>query len=217
MPKHRLPRRFDRAIFHAHLIRETENGTRLSFRFLQREEEELDRAVEDEFRANYQEEYERACAQAEEEWYPYRAAEIFDDLHVDMYEHSEIDSILKNRWSELRDQMRTRYINAMLPEVNKALQRRAMLEPRYETEWGFRVKSKGEQAIANALRFYTITHPNTLECKRITILYEPLFRIPDTNKRPPFAYKASTSGSGGSAFWGLVDSPIQRQISLTIT
>jgi len=38
-----------------------------------------------------------------------------------------------------------------------------------------------------------------------------------TNKRPPFAYKASTSGSGGSAFWGLVDSPIQRQISLTIT
>jgi len=31
-----------------------------------------------------------------------------------------------------------------------------------------------------------------------------------TNKRPPFAYKASTSGSGGSAFWGLVDSPIQR-------
>jgi hypothetical protein len=217
MPKHRLPRRFDRAIFHAHLIRETENGTRLSFRFLQREEEELDRAVEDEFRANYQEEYERACAQAEEEWYPYRAAETFDDLHVDMYEHSEIDSILKNRWSELRDQMRTRYINAMLPEVNKALQRRAMLEPRYETEWGFRVKSKGEQAIANALRFYTITHPNTLECKRITLLYEPLFRIPDTNKRPPFAYKASTSGSGGSAFWGLVDSPIQRQISLTIT
>jgi len=217
MPKHRLPRRFDRAIFHAHLIRETENGTRLSFRFLQREEEELDRAVEDEFRANYQEEYERACAQAEEEWYPYRAAEIFDDLHVDMYEHSEIDSILKNRWSELRDQMRTRYINAMLPEVNKALQRRAMLEPRYETEWGFRVKSKGEQAIANALRFYTITDPNTLECKRITLLYEPLFRIPDTNKRPPLAYKASTSGSGGSAFWGLVDSPIQRQISLTIT
>jgi len=113
--------------------------------------------------------------------------------------------------------MRTRYINAMLPEVNKALQRRAMLEPRYETEWGFRVKSKGEQAIANALRFYTITDPNTLECKRITLLYEPLFRIPDTNKRPPFAYKASTSGSGGSAFWGLVDSPIQRQISLTIT
>jgi hypothetical protein len=217
MPKHRLPRRFDRAIFHAHLIRETENGTRLSFRFLQREEEELDRAVEDEFRANYQEEYERACAQAEEEWYPYRAAEIFDDLHVDMYEHSEIDSILKNRWSELRDQMRTRYINAMLPEVNKALQRRAMLEPRYETEWGFRVKSKGEQAIANALRFYTITDPNTLECKRITLLYEPLFRIPDTNKRPPLAYKVSTSGSGGSAFWGLVDSPIQRQISLTIT
>jgi outer membrane receptor protein involved in Fe transport len=38
-----------------------------------------------------------------------------------------------------------------------------------------------------------------------------------TNKRPPFAYKASTSGSGGSAFWGFVDSPIQRQISLTIT
>jgi len=92
-----------------------------------------------------------------------------------------------------------------------------MLEPRYETEWGFRVKSKGEQAIANALRFYTITDPNTLECKRITLLYEPLFRIPDTNKRPPFAYKVSISGSGGSAFWGLVDSPIQRQISLTIT
>jgi hypothetical protein len=212
MPKPRLPQRFDRAVFDALLIHETEQVNRVRFQFPQREEEELDRLAENAFKTNYDEEYQNACAQAEEEWYPYRAAEIFDDLHVDMYENSEIDSKLKNRWSELRDQTRTRYINAMLPEVNKALQRRAMLEPRYETEWGFRVKSKGEQAIANALRFYTITDPNTLECKRITLLYEPLSRIPDTNKRPPFAYKASTSGSRGSAFWGLVDSPIQRQI-----
>src|SRR4029077_13946774 len=106
MPKHRLPRRFDRAIFHAHLIRETENGTRLSFRFLQREEEELDRAVEDEFRANYQEEYERASAQAEEKWYPYSEAGILDGQLTDYYQQSEIDSIIKNRWAELRDQMR---------------------------------------------------------------------------------------------------------------
>ena len=153
MPKHRLPRRFDRAIFDAHLIHEMESGTRLSFRFLQREEEELDRAVEDEFRANYQEEYQRACAQAEEKWYPYRDAGIIDDQQEYQYRSGEIDSILKNRWSELRDQMRARYVNAMLPEVNKALQRRAMFEPRYETECGFHVKSKGEQAIANALRF----------------------------------------------------------------
>jgi hypothetical protein len=203
MPKHRLPRRFDRAIFHAHLIRETENGTRLSFRFLQREEEELDRAVEDEFRANYQEEYERACAQAEEEWYPYRAAEIFDDLHVDMYEHSEIDSILKNRWSELRDQMRTRYINAMLPEVNKALQRRAMLEPRYETEWGFRVKSKGEQAIANALRFYTITDPNTLECKRITLYMNLCFAFltPTSGRHSPTRLRHPEAAAQHSGAW----------------
>jgi hypothetical protein len=57
-----------------------------------------------------------------------------------------------------------------------------MHEPRYETEWGFRVKSRGEQAIANALRFYTITYPSTGECKRINLLYEPLFRILDENR-----------------------------------
>ena len=85
MPKHRLPRRFDRAIFDAHLIPEMESGTRLSFRFLQREEEELNRAVEDEFRANYQEEYQRACAQAEEKWYPYRDAGIIDDQQEYQY------------------------------------------------------------------------------------------------------------------------------------
>jgi hypothetical protein len=70
-----------------------------------------------------------------------------------MYQHSEIASIRNNRWSELRNQVRARHINEVLPEVNKAFERRAMLEPSYETEWGFRVKSKGEQAIANALRF----------------------------------------------------------------
>jgi|SRR5580765_2166160 len=113
MPKHRLPRRFDRAIFDAHLIPEMESGTRLSFRFLQREEEELNRAVEDEFRANYQEEYQRACAQAEEKWYPYRDAGIIDDQQEYQYRSGEIDSILKNRWSELRDQMRTRYDTLM--------------------------------------------------------------------------------------------------------
>jgi hypothetical protein len=46
---------------------------------------------------------------------------------------------------------------------------------------------------------------------------EPVLYSTFASPRPPFAYKASTSGSGGSAFWGLVDSPIQRQISLTIT
>jgi hypothetical protein len=182
MPSHPVPRRFERGIFDAHLIHEPEHGTRLSFRFMQREEEELDRVAEDEFKANYQEEYKKACAEAEEKWYPYRAAEIFDDQLNDLYEQSEVDSIIKNRWSELRNQTRERYINAMLPEVNKALERRAMLEPTYETEWGFRVKSKGEQAIANALRFYTYTDRSTSECRRVTLLYEPLFRIPDENR-----------------------------------
>ena len=90
-----FPGRFDRAIFDAHLIHEMESGTRLSFRFLQREEEELNRAVEDEFRANYQEEYQRACAQAEEKWYPYRDAGIIDDQQEYQYRSGEIDSILK--------------------------------------------------------------------------------------------------------------------------
>ena len=191
MPKPRLPQRFDRAIFDAHLIHETEQMNRLSFQFLEREEEELDRLAENEFKANYREEYQRACAQAEEKWYPYRAADIFDDQQVDMYQDSEIDSLLKNRWSELRQQVRTRYINAMLPEVNNALGRRVKSEPKYETEWGFRVKSKGEQAVANALRFYTATDTNTHECKRITLLYEPLFRIPEENRVniPDFAVR----------------------------
>lgn len=182
MLSHPLPSRFDRGIFDAHLIHEPEPATRLEFRLIQREEEELDRVAEDEFKANYQEEYEKASAEAKEKWYPYRAAGIFEREINDMYERSEIDSIIKKRWSELRNQTRERYINAMLPEVNKALDRRAMLEPTYETEWGFRVKSKGEQAIANALRFYTYTDINTSECKRVTLLYEPLFRIPAENR-----------------------------------
>jgi len=181
MPSHSLPRRFERGIFDAHLIHEPEGGTRLSLQFLQREEEELDKVAEDEFKANYQEEYEKACAEAEAKWYAYRGA-VFSEDESDLYERSEINSIIEKRWSELRNQTRERYINAMLPEVNKALERRAMIEPTYETEWGFRVKSKGEQAIANALRFYTYTDQNTSECKRVTLLYEPLFRIPDENR-----------------------------------
>ena len=57
-----------------------------------------------------------------------------------------------------------------------------MLDPAYETEWGFRVKSKGEKAIANALRFYTFTDQSTGACNRVTLLYEPLFRIPEENR-----------------------------------
>jgi hypothetical protein len=67
-------------------------------------------------------------------------------------------------------------------EINKALQRRAMTEPPYDPEWGFRVKSKGEQAIANALRFYTFTDRSSGKCQRITLLYEPFFRIPEENR-----------------------------------
>jgi hypothetical protein len=70
----------------------------------------------------------------------------------------------------------------MLGEVNKAFERRAMLEPAYETEWGFRVKSKGEQEVANALRFYTFTDQSTGACNRVTLLYEPVFRIPEENR-----------------------------------
>jgi hypothetical protein len=66
--------------------------------------------------------------------------------------------------------------------VNKALERRAMLEPKYDPEWAFRVKSRGEQAVANALRFYTIKSPSTGESKRVTLLYEPLFRVPEEKR-----------------------------------
>ena len=169
----RLPQRFNRAVFDALLVHESEPIGRVGFEFLQREEEELDRLAENAFKTNYDEEYQKACAQAEEAWYPYRAANIFDEQQIGMYQDSEIGSLLQTRWSELQQQVRTQYINAMLPEVKKAVDRRAKSETRYETEWGFRVKSKGEQAIANALRFFTTTDPNTFECKRITLLYEP--------------------------------------------
>jgi hypothetical protein len=175
-------RHFDRSVFDAHLIRETEDGTRLSLRFLQHEEQELDRLAEDEFRANYQRDYKNACAQAEAKWYPYRVAGIFDGQLNDLYERSEIDSVIKKRWSELRNQTKERHVKAILSEVNKAFERRAMLEPAYETEWGFRVKSKGEKEVANALRFYTFTDQSTGECNRVTLLYEPLFRIPEENR-----------------------------------
>src|SRR6266487_3216470 len=66
MRSHPFPRRFERGIFDAHLIHEIEQGTRLSFQFIQREEEELNRVAEDEFKTNYQEEYKKACAEAEE-------------------------------------------------------------------------------------------------------------------------------------------------------
>ena len=173
MPSNAPRRRFDRNIFDAHLIRETEDGTRLSLRLLQREEDELDRATEDEFRVNYQQEYQKACAQAEDKWYPYRAAGIFGEEIMHLYEQSEIDGILEKRRVELRNEIEARYVNGILSEVNKAFERRAMREPTYETEWGFRVKSRGEQAVANALRFYTFTKRNTGECKRVTLLYEP--------------------------------------------
>jgi hypothetical protein len=173
-------RRFDRNKFEAHLIRENADGSGQSIRFLQSEDEELDKLAEDEFRANYQQEYEKACAQAEEEWYPYRVAGVLEGQLIEMYEHSEIDSIIKKRWSDLRNQTRERYVNAMGGEVNKALERRAMLQTYYETDCGFRVKSKGEQAVANTLRLYTVNR--STGHSRISLLYEPLFRIPEENR-----------------------------------
>lgn len=182
MSKRTLPQRVHTGAFDAHLVRETAPATRLHFMFLEWEEEELDKLAENEFRAKYQVEYEKACAQAEDGWYPYHAVGVIDDQQKQMYQSHEIDSILKTRWSELRNKVRAQYIETMFPEVNKALERRAMLEPIYDTEWGFRVKSRGEQLIANALRFYTITNQNTGERKRVTLLYEPLFRIPDESR-----------------------------------
>ena len=73
MPSRNRTRHFDHSKFEAQLIRENADGSGPSIRFLQSEEEELDKLAEDEFRANYQQEYQKACAQAEEEWYPYRA------------------------------------------------------------------------------------------------------------------------------------------------
>ena len=137
MSKRTLPQRVHAGVFDAHLVREMEQATRLRFTFLEREEAELDKLTENEFRANYHVEYERACTQAENNGYPYHAVGIIDDQQKHMYQSHEIDSILKNRWSELRNKVRARYIESTFPEVNKALERRALLKPIYETEWAF--------------------------------------------------------------------------------
>jgi hypothetical protein len=128
-------------------------------------------------------ERDKARREAEEKWYPYRAAEIFDNFQVNHYESNEVDSILKNRWSDLRQQVFATYYNGtILPEINQAFRRREILQPTYQTNWGFPVKSKGEQAIANALKYYRLMNEETGEYRQITVLYEPLFRIPDENR-----------------------------------
>jgi hypothetical protein len=154
----------------------------LSIELLQHEEEQLDKLAEDEFRVNYQQEYKKALKQAEDEWYPYRAAGILGNEELDLWEDSEVKRILRHRRSEYGREATEKYLNAIIDEVNKAFQRRALSNPTYDTEWGFRVKSKGEQLLANALRFYTFTDRTSGECNRVALLYEPFFRIPEENR-----------------------------------
>jgi hypothetical protein len=180
MPTSKISDRIDPSIFCSHILWEQKDTNRLKFSLLMRDEEALESLTDDAW--NYALEYDKACREAEERWYPYRAAEIFDDFQVNHYESNEVDSILKKRWSDLRQQVSATYFNGtILPEINQALQRREILQPRYQTDWGFRVKSKGEQIIANALKRYRLIN-ETGAHRQITLLYEPLFRIPDENR-----------------------------------
>jgi hypothetical protein len=143
----------------------------------------VDRRTQEEWENNYTAEYQRAWDEANRKWYPYRIAGILDSQMVQAYTSSTVDEIMNHCRSSLRQQLVEQFINErMTSEICRAVERRNMSEARYDTDWGFRVKSRGEQAIANALRFYTIAYGSTGECERINLLYEPLLRIPDENR-----------------------------------
>ena len=181
MPDRTLPGNVDPTNFYSHIIRETKDRRKAEFSVLKHDDEVIDILMNDEW--NYAVEHDKACRDAEEKWYPYRAAEIFDDWQVDAYESGEVETILKKRWSDLRQQVSVTYFNeTLIPEINKALNRRELSQPKYQTDWGFRVKSKAEQLIANALRRYVLINEATGEHRRITVLYEPLFRVPDESR-----------------------------------
>lgn len=161
--------------FRSLLVDESHEGRRVWI--FNWEEEEIDRLTEDEFRANYNKEYRRACEEAEDEWFPYFHVGIIDHQQKYQYESYEIDRKLKKRWSNLRENVQQRYISEIRGEVFRAIKRREELKPKYSTEAGFLVKSGGEQALANALHEFTqLAEQN--KGKKMTLKYEPLLRIP---------------------------------------
>src|SRR5690242_16029832 len=119
----RPQRHFDRGIFEAHLIRENDGDSGFRITLFQHEEEELERIAENEFQASYWQELKKAREQAEDEWYPYRAAEIFGNQEIDLYESSEVDEIIKTRRSELQKEVIQRHINGMFDEIMRARER----------------------------------------------------------------------------------------------
>ena len=181
----KLPKRFDLSIFNSLIIEHTpEMGKgRFKLSLTPAEDVEVDRLTQEEWQKSYAAEYQRACDEANEKWYPYRIAGVLDSQEVQAYASGTVDEIMNHWQSSLRLQIVEQFINErMTSEICRAMERRDMSETRYDTDWGFRVKSRGEQAVANALRFYTITYGSTGECQRINLLYEPLLRIPDENR-----------------------------------
>jgi hypothetical protein len=181
----KLPKRFDLSIFNSLIIEHTpEIGKgRFKLSLTPAEDAEVDRRTQEEWEKSYAAQYQRAWDEANRKWYPYRVAGVLDSEMVQAHASSTVDEIMNHWQSSLRQQIVEQFINErMTSEICRAMGRRDMYETRYDTDWGFRVKSRGEQAIANALRFYTITYRDTGECQRISLLYEPLFRIPDENR-----------------------------------
>lgn len=181
MPDRMVSDRIDPAFFWSHIVWAHPETNKLTVSLLKRDEEELDRLART--RWNYSVEREEACRQAKEKWYPYRAAEILEDFLLDSCESNEVSRILNDRWSAVQQEVSVEYFNGTIaPEINRALDRREMSRPKYPTDWGFKVKSQGEQAVANALRYYRLINDRTGEHRPISLLYEPLFRIPDENR-----------------------------------
>lgn len=145
------------------------------------EEDEIDRLTEEEFRTSHHQEYRKACEQAEEKWYPYHAAEVFDEIQLYQYKSYDVDDFLRKRWRVLKEQARQRYIDEIKREISRAVKRREELRPKYPTTSGFLVKSQGEQVVANAL-FEFKQAVKQEGGKKITFLYEPLLRIPEEHQ-----------------------------------
>ena len=134
MPTRTLPKRFDLSKFNALIITKNRKTGYLNLYISAAEEEEIDRLTEENLRNNYEAEYKMACDKAEDHWYPYRAAKVLDDQLIDFWKSSDVDKIIKHRWSSLRKEMQSKYLSEqVMPELNKAVQRRAMLEPKYES------------------------------------------------------------------------------------
>jgi hypothetical protein len=179
--KMRVSKRINPSVFYSHIILEQKDTNKLKISLLKCDEEAIEGLINDQW--NYALERREARKEVERKWYPYRDAGILEGMLIDQFESDEVKTILQRRWSELQEQVSETYWNERVcPEINRALQRRQLSEATYQTDWGFRVRSKGEQLIANALKRYILLDEKTGAHRQITLLYEPLFRIPNENR-----------------------------------